>query len=52
MEHMSNLLNSYIEDDATFEESIRTALSLAKKTLTKYYNLTDAADTYRIAMGT
>ena len=51
MEHMSNMLDGCIRDEVKYEEPIRIALSLAKRTLTKYYNLTDAADTYRIAMG-
>ncbi|CDO72042.1 hypothetical protein BN946_scf184943.g77 [Trametes cinnabarina] len=50
MEHMSRTLDSYIQDEEHYEHSIRAALSLAKKTLVKYYNLTDSADTYRIAM--
>ncbi|KAI0653301.1 hypothetical protein C8Q70DRAFT_874763, partial [Cubamyces menziesii] len=50
MEHMSNMLDGCIRDEVKYEEPIRIALSLAKRTLTKYYNLTDAADTYRIAM--
>ncbi|KAJ3002262.1 hypothetical protein NUW54_g5941 [Trametes sanguinea] len=50
MEHMQNMLSSYIADQDNFEPSIRVALSLAKTTLSKYYNLTDSADIYRIAM--
>jgi hypothetical protein len=34
-----------------FEPAIRAALGLAKKTLNRYYNLTDDAEVYRIAMG-
>jgi hypothetical protein len=36
---------------ANYEPSIRAALGLAKKTLNRYYNLTDASEVYRIAMG-
>ncbi|KAI0355816.1 hypothetical protein OH77DRAFT_1367215, partial [Trametes cingulata] len=50
MEHMQNKLAALIKDEDTYEPSIRVAMTLAKKTLTKYYNLTDTADTYRIAM--
>ena len=31
--------------------AVRVALSLAKKTLNRYYNLTDSSEVYRIAMG-
>jgi hypothetical protein len=34
-----------------FEPAIRAALSLTKKTLNQYYNLTDNSEVYRIAMG-
>ncbi|KAI9065339.1 hypothetical protein FKP32DRAFT_1586418 [Trametes sanguinea] len=51
MEHMQNTLTEYMAAEDTFEPSIRVALSLAKTTLTKYYNLTDSADIYRMAMG-
>lgn len=35
-----------------FEAPIRAALGLAKKTLNRYYNLTDSSEVYRITMGT
>jgi hypothetical protein len=35
-----------------FEAPIRAALGLAKKTLNRYYNLTDSVEVYRITMGT
>ncbi|OSC96299.1 hypothetical protein PYCCODRAFT_1344545, partial [Trametes coccinea BRFM310] len=50
MEHMSRTLDWYIQDEEHYEHSICAALSLAKKTLVKYYNLTDSVNTYRIAM--
>jgi hypothetical protein len=36
---------------AALEPAIWAALSLAKKTLKRYYNLTDNSEVYRIAMG-
>ncbi len=36
---------------AKYDFAIRTAMGLAKKTLNKYYELTDASKAYRIAMG-
>lgn len=38
--------------DRTLTLSIRAAVSLGKKTLNRYYELTDSSDVYRIAMGT
>ena len=35
-----------------FDASIRASLGLAKKTLNRYYNMTDWSEVYRIAMGT
>ncbi|KAJ2982172.1 hypothetical protein NUW54_g10786 [Trametes sanguinea] len=37
---------------AKYDFSIRTAMGLAKKTLNKYYELTDASEAYRITMST
>ena len=37
--------------DEGLEPAIRAAANLAKKTLNRYYSLTDASETYRIAMG-
>jgi NOL1/NOP2/fmu family ribosome biogenesis protein len=34
-----------------YRASIRAAVSLAKKTLNRYYELTDSSEVYRIAMG-
>lgn len=33
-----------------FSPAIRAALGLGKKTLNRYYSMTDASETYRIAM--
>ena len=34
-----------------YTPSIRSALSIAKRTLNRYYELTDGSEVYRIAMG-
>jgi len=41
-----------IIDNQLLSEPIRHALSVGKKTLNKYYALTDDSDIYRMAMGT
>lgn len=38
-------------DKQTKKVAIRAALEVAKKTLNRYYSLTDDSDVYRIAMG-
>ena len=38
-------------DHSRFEAPICTTLGLAKKTLNRYYNLTDSSEVYLIAMG-
>jgi len=38
-------------DHSRFEAPICTTLGLAKKTLNRYYNLTDSSEVYQIAMG-
>jgi hypothetical protein len=39
-------------NQSKYDVSIRAALGLAKKTLNRYYNMTDWSELYRIAMGT
>lgn len=38
-------------NDTQFSVPIRTSLLIAKKTLNRYYQLTDDSELYRIAMG-
>ena len=38
-------------DHKTYDASIRASLVLTKKTLNRYYNMTDWSEVYRIAMG-
>lgn len=49
MDHMDRVLTSQ-SIDRTFEAPIRAALAMGKKTLNRYYTLTDASETYRISM--
>ena len=37
--------------DKKYLTPVHVAVSLAKKTLNRYYSLTDSSDVYRIAMG-
>jgi hypothetical protein len=50
MDHIDETLTTHSLDHK-FEPSIRAALGIAKKTLNRYYNVTDQSDVYRIAMG-
>lgn len=34
-----------------YSDSIKSAISLGKRTLNRYYNMTDHSEIYRIAMG-
>jgi hypothetical protein len=38
--------------DRTYDAPIHASLGLAKKTLNRYYNMTDWSEVYQIAMGT
>lgn len=38
--------------DSRYSAAIRASLSLGKKTLNRYYTMTDQSEIYRIAMGT
>jgi len=37
--------------DPRYQSSIRASLMIGRKTLNRYYNLTDDSELYRIAMG-
>jgi hypothetical protein len=52
MDHIDERLTSDSINRAKFEPSIRASLTLAKKTLNRYYDLTDSSEVYHIAMGT
>jgi hypothetical protein len=49
MDHIDETLTTQSRD-IILEPSIRAALSIAKKTLNKYYDKTDQSEVYRIAM--
>ncbi|KAG2090998.1 uncharacterized protein F5147DRAFT_527212, partial [Suillus discolor] len=49
MDLMDEKLTTYSLDDK-YLPAIRAAVGLAKKTLNRYYQLTDHSDVYRIAM--
>ena len=51
MDHIDERLTSDSINQAKFEPSIQASLALAKKTLNRYYDLTDSSEVYRIAMG-
>jgi len=49
MDHIDEILTTESLDH-NFAASIRAALAIGKKTLNRYYNLTDSSEVYRIAM--
>lgn len=51
IDHIDAHLTTASRDEAKFSRPIRIACGLAKKTLDKYYSLTDNSISYRIAMG-
>lgn len=50
MDHIDEVLTT-ASIDQKYEPAIRAAASLAKKTLNRYYHLSDDSEAYRIAMG-
>jgi hypothetical protein len=51
MDHIDEKLTSDSINCTKYEPSIQASLSLTKKTLNHYYNLTDASEVHRISMG-
>lgn len=51
MDFIDETFTNGILNEKTLDPAIRTAIKLAKKTLNRYYGLTDASEVYRIAMG-
>jgi hypothetical protein len=51
MDHIDTVFTNGIINSQLLDPAIHTALHLAKKTLNRYYSLTDKSETYRIAMG-
>lgn len=50
MDHIEDVLSTNATS-ARYSKSIRSALSIGRRTLNKYYSKTDLSETYRIAMG-
>jgi hypothetical protein len=50
-DHIDEKLTSDSINHTKYEVSIQVSLNLTKKTLNRYYNMTDALEVYRIAMG-
>ena len=50
MDHINDVLDAFSRN-ADYNLAIRSAVDLAKRTLNRYYSLTDASEVYRIAMG-
>jgi hypothetical protein len=51
MDHIDTTFTNYTLPSSKKHPAIRAAVEIAKKTLNKYYSLTDASELYRIAMG-
>jgi len=51
MDHIDTTFTNGILNAHVLDPAIRAALKLAKRTLNRYYSLTDASETYRVAMG-
>lgn len=49
MDHIDQQLRTFSRD-RKYLPSVRAAVSLARKTLNRYYSLTDSSEVYRIAM--
>ncbi|KAF8837800.1 hypothetical protein BDN67DRAFT_874335, partial [Paxillus ammoniavirescens] len=50
MDHIDSVLTDGILNSKVLNPAIRAALHLAKRTLNRYYSLTDTSETYRITM--
>ena len=51
MDILDERLTSDSLNRTRFDVSIRVSLGIAKRTLNRYYNMTDSSEVYRIAMG-
>lgn len=51
MDFINDKLTAHAHD-RTLSPAIKASLELGKKTLNRYYSLTDSSEVYRIAMGT
>ena len=51
MDHVDSKLTNATLDEQKYSNAIRVACNFAKRTLNKYYSLTDDTIAYRAAMG-
>ena len=51
MDHVDSKLTDATLDEQKYSNAIRVACNFAKRTLNKYYSLTDDTLAYRAAMG-
>jgi hypothetical protein len=51
MDHIDMVFTNACLPTSKFNPAVRAAIKIAKKTLNRYYSLTDASELYRIAMG-
>jgi len=51
MDFINDKLTAHAHDQS-LSPAIKASLELGKKTLNRYYSLTDSSEVYRIAMGT
>ncbi|KIK14243.1 hypothetical protein PISMIDRAFT_35759, partial [Pisolithus microcarpus 441] len=50
MDYIDEIFMTTMLDDTCLDPSIQAAVGLMKRTLNKYYSLTDMSDLYRIVM--
>ena len=50
MDHIDRTFSA-AESNSMYNNAIRASISVAKRTLNRYYSMTDMSDTYRITMG-
>jgi hypothetical protein len=51
MDYINKVLTANADLSAEFSSPVKAALMMGKKTLDRYYSITDMSDVYRIAMG-
>ena len=51
MDHIDTVFTDACQRTSKFSPAVWAEIQIAKKTLNRYYSLTDASELYRIAMG-
>lgn len=51
MDYINKVLAANADLSAEFSSPVKAALMMGKKTLDRYYDITNMSDVYRIAMG-